>query len=217
MAQIISATFDDPAQAQQAAQTLSARYGSAGIRSVAPKAGGTAKALTATLMTDGLTEVAAAYLASAIKAGRAYVGVRAGWGNGRRITEILRAHGALSIDSNTPAGEETPTVPNTFPLSAALNWTLLSDDATPLSRYWNLPLLANDFSLSAKFGLSTTGNGKTPLSSALGLKLLTDTPTPLSSAFGLKVLSDSATPLSTAFKWPVLSTRNFFFPTRPNS
>jgi len=215
MARLISAIFEDAHKAEDAARALAARYGAAAVTALAPKAA--AKTVQAQLTKSGLPETETATYAAAIKSGQAYVSVKAPWGTAKRATEILRAHSPAAINAHTPPGEEMPQVEQRFLLSAALNWTLLSDDTTPLSRYWGLQLLANDFSLSKKLGWSTNGVGPTPLSSMFGLKLLSDTPAPLSQALGLQLLSDEPTPLSKRLGVAVLSTKDFFFPTRPTS
>jgi hypothetical protein len=231
MTQLITGLYSDHANAHAAAEALKQQgFAEKDVRTVtkapAPKGkgkGGEAAedALTASLVREGVPKVDAARLSDAVKAGSAFVSVRAGFGEGDPALRTVKSHGPTEVVENRiPDGSENGAVEE-FPLSASANLPLLLDTPLPVSSYIGSEPLKEGFTLSSKFGWPLLSDNATPLSSKfgwkllsdkvaiasswLGLKELSDDPTPLSSKLGLKLLSDEKTPLSSKLGAQLLS------------
>jgi hypothetical protein len=236
MTQLITALFADPEHGQAAADALKNQgFEGAAVRLVTRLSGqkskskgaeGSDEGFIASLTKDGVTRADAIKVADAIRGGGSFVGVHAPFGSAQLAIRILKSHEATDQASYLLGGEAASSS-KTWLLSEALGLKLLIDDPTPFSRFWQVRVLDNGYSFSAKlgwrllsdtdgpfttsFGYKLLSHSPTPLSDWLGWGLLSHDPTPLSRRFGWRLLSDDPTPLSRWFGWPLLLERKFFF------
>ncbi len=137
-------------------------------------AGASADEVTRSVMAGWIIKSDAEVFAQAVLKGQSLVTVRAPFGMGVDVTEILDAH----HPAESPVAEEQDRLQpwdEAAPLSSALGIPVRSDDPTPFSTFWHWPVL-----------LKKPGT----LSSKLGLPEIIESPTPapFSSMFGLPVL-----------------------------
>ena len=131
-----------------------------------------AEAVTRSVMGGWIIKSDAEVYAQAVLNGQSLVTVRAPFGMGVDVAEILDAH----WPAPSPVAEEEDRLPlwdEAAPLSSALGWKVRSDDPTPFSTYWHFPvLLKKPGTISSKLGLPELIDSPTPFSSMLGLPLL---------------------------------------------
>jgi hypothetical protein len=139
----------------------------------------------------------------AVSRGGSLVSVRALFGKTGLAIDILDSFGPVPVDLPV-LKVEAKAWDKAAPLSSWLGWSVFSDDPTPFSTLWYLPVLTKGrASLSALLSIPETIKAAAPLSEFAGIRLLLDKAAPLSDWFNLKVLSDNPTPLSSLFGIPL--------------
>jgi hypothetical protein len=156
-----------------------------------------AAAIVADLTERGVAKALATAYAAEIVQGGALVTVLPAFGFALTAEHILDSHSPIGPSAGAAAPVKLREYDETHPLSSALGLPTTYGDATPLSRFWNLPVLIDPALVSTE-----------------GLRL------PMLSAKAYifdqwKMLSGDATPLSTALGWGVKAKTVFyaeFFP-----
>lgn len=216
MAQIISRLFTSASNAAAAVKDVQDyRFGDNEVYTVEGAAGASRDDLVAQIVQAGVTKEDAADYAEKVQAGATLVVVHAPFGSARKATVLLDRHQPLPSAAPPPVG---PAIryDRAAPLSSIYQWRTLISNPTPLSSFWNLPVLSN-FSLSRTWGRPELSDEPAPLSQWLKFRTLSDNATPLSSWLKFPVLRDSApvagrdilinnpAPLSSWLNIPVLS------------
>ena len=190
MTQIVTRMF----ASQLVADDVTAALKKAGIASEAtyvtgPEQGADEEAIAKEISLGYVLLSHARIYAPGVMTGNVVVTVLAPFGMAARTIEILESYHPIDVGLRE---EVTPTLTwdDGMPLSSMLRFALLSNDPTPFSNFWNLPVLFDSMM---------------SLSGYLRMPLLSDKPTPLSTMIGAPLLSQNATPFSSLFKLPLLS------------
>ena len=199
MASIIAKLYSSADKAAAAVKELkNLGYGDSDVTVCAPSAVSTVEELAAGIAQTGVSKADAAAYAAEVKNGQTLVAVSAAFGAGQRTTAAMDKHGpsASPVAAAAPAAVKmapsfaAKAYDEAAPLSSMMQWSTLSSDATPFSKFLNFPTLS-DFSFSRKFGFAELSDDAAPLSKRFGWPLLReDDPAPLSKKFNWPVLRD---------------------------
>jgi hypothetical protein len=194
MTQPIIRLYDSAATAQKAVDDLVLNgFGTGLMNLVSPREPAQSLDDIAAAIRSGyvLKGYAQAY-AACVQRGLTLVSVRAPFGTGGMVTQLLDSAGP--VPSGVPEPREVgPTWDEAAPLSSALNLPVLLKAASPFSSFWQLPTVLQEGQRSRTFfGSVSAGRNPAPLSSMLGLPLLAKKSSPFSSLLGLPLLVKSA-------------------------
>ena len=159
--------------------------------------------IAAAIRKGGVRREVIGIYSDAVSRGGSLVSVRALFGMTGLAIEIMDSFGPVPVDLPV-LKVEAKQWDKAAPLSSWLGWSVFSDDPTPFSSLWYLPVLTKGrASLSALLRIPETIKAAAPLSDFAGMRLLLDKAAPLSDWFNLKLLSDNPAPLSSLFGIPL--------------
>ncbi len=178
------------ASAQQASDAVQKLRGwgftDSEITLVTPTPGKSVDAVASIIMAGYVLKPQALVYASGVVAGHSVVIVRAPFGTGGNATEILDEF--APIDPGLPLAEDPALLWNeATPFSSALWIPVRSNNPTPFSNFFSLPVLTH----SKRSGSLSISSSSKPTTAGLGLPLLSSKATPFSSLFGLPTLKNS--------------------------
>jgi hypothetical protein len=216
MAQIITGIYPDPQTAMGAVDALrQRRFSDTHISVILP--GGTGEDDPHhKLEKAGISPKQASFYTDAVSKGRSLVVVRPPFGTSAAAAGIMEGFGPVEWGIEEDEAY-VPDSPDAAPLSASLNWPLLSHNPTWLSSKWNWPVLSTDPApLSTALGFPLLSKRQESSASAK-VSELSGNPAPLSAMLGLRVLltgpetdqsngasADVAAPLSARAGWRML-------------
>ena len=144
MANLIIRLFSDAASAESAIKELKAHgFGDKDIFVVGPKAGANEAAIATVIASHKILKADAAVVAKSVAKGAVMVGVRAIFGAGAKTLTLLERHGAMPSGLEPPEEDGNVYWDDEAPLSSAIHVPPLLNDASPFSRFWNIPTLVN--------------------------------------------------------------------------
>jgi hypothetical protein len=200
MTQLVTGLFTSHKSAEAALQGLrriGLRHESARMHT------GSAAEVVAALQREGVPAAEAAAYGQGLKTTDAVVVARPAFGQQYQVVDVMKSHSPTKLHTH---GGHTTHFDSSYaaPFSNNFGWRVLSDDPTPLSRFFNWSLLAPKFYLLSGISEKKLSTNPTPFSNFVGMAALSPNPTPFSDMFGWKVLKDDPTPFSKMFGWKML-------------